>query len=144
MEPFVLPAHAAILVNCGPSLNTAWLVVHSPYLRHLREIADEGRYARIAIKQNLCRLLRSACLYRDNKHSRRRCMPILNVIANTIAIFVTIGAHAPAVLPGCLSCQAHLGGNWLQGRRKSRGESFHAPEACTKNFQLIGASPTLA
>ena len=31
---------ASTLANCRLSLNTAWLFMHVPYLRHLREIAD--------------------------------------------------------------------------------------------------------
>ena len=29
----------ATLANCTKSLNTAWLVIHNPCLKHLREIA---------------------------------------------------------------------------------------------------------
>ena len=48
--------------NCRQSLNTAWLIMHSPYLRHLRErLAHGGRHTS-AVKQNLCCLLCS-CLH---------------------------------------------------------------------------------
>ena len=36
--------------------------MHSPYLGHLRETADGSCHASV-MKQNLCRLLRSACLH---------------------------------------------------------------------------------
>ena len=37
--------------NCRQSLNTAWLIMYSPYLRHLRErLAHGGRHAS-AVKQ---------------------------------------------------------------------------------------------
>ena len=47
--------------NCRLSLNSSWLVMHSPYLKQLREIANGSCHA--SAKQNLCRLLDSACLY---------------------------------------------------------------------------------
>ena len=40
MEPFVVPNQVLTLANCRLSLNTAWLVMHTPYLRHLRKMAD--------------------------------------------------------------------------------------------------------
>ena len=50
MEPFVLPKQ----LLCRLSLNTTWLVMHSPYLGHLRErLADGSRHAS-AVKQGLC------------------------------------------------------------------------------------------
>ena len=42
MQPLVQPKHT--LANCRLSVNTAWLVAHSPYLRHLRGIADGVRH----------------------------------------------------------------------------------------------------
>ena len=59
------PTKKATLANCSLSLKTAWLVMHSPYLRHLSEMANGGCYAS-AMKQNLCRLLHPACLYIHN------------------------------------------------------------------------------
>ena len=41
MEPIVLPNQ----LLCKLSLNTAWLLMHSPYSSHLREIADESCHA---------------------------------------------------------------------------------------------------
>ena len=35
----VVPHNGAITPNCRLSLNTVWLVMHNPNLRHLREIA---------------------------------------------------------------------------------------------------------
>ena len=50
------------VANCRQSLNTAWLIMYSPHLRHLRErLAHGGRHAS-AVKQNLCCLLCS-CLH---------------------------------------------------------------------------------
>ena len=57
-EPFVLIKQLLRAL----SLNTAWFVAHSPYLRHFRETAD-GSCHTSAMKQNLCRVLCSACLH---------------------------------------------------------------------------------
>ena len=57
------PGTRVTLANCRQSLNTACLVMHSPYLRHLNErLADGGQHASAA-KQSLCCLLCSACLH---------------------------------------------------------------------------------
>ena len=40
-EPFVLPKQT-VLAKCRQGLNTAWLVMHSPYLRHLKEGLQMG------------------------------------------------------------------------------------------------------
>ena len=73
------------LANCRQSLNMAWLVMHSPHLRHLRERpADGGRHTS-AVKQNLCRLLFSlstqllacvsTCIHRyGGRYSRSSCL----------------------------------------------------------------------
>jgi len=102
MEIFVLPNQLLKLTG----LNTAWLVVHSPYFRHLREIADGSRIAS-AMKQNFCRLLRSACVYITVSpciHTAGTHAPTSysNITANTTAISCAVGLHTPAVLPGCL------------------------------------------
>ena len=41
MQPF----SASTVANCRLSLNTAWVVMHSPYLRHFREVADGARHS---------------------------------------------------------------------------------------------------
>lgn len=51
--------------------------MYTPYLRHLKEIADGSHHAP-AKKQNLCHLLHSACLH-----------------------IYTVNTHAPAVYPEC-------------------------------------------
>lgn len=51
-----------VAVGVWLSLNTAWLLMHSPYLSQLKEIADGGCHAS-AMKHNLCCLLLSACLH---------------------------------------------------------------------------------
>ena len=80
------------------------LVIHSLYLSHLREIADGSRHT-IAIKQNLRRLLCSACQYTHAPTAYS------DVTTNTTAIPCTIGMHTPAVFHKGhhVIFQAHLG-----------------------------------
>ena len=92
------------LANCRQSLNMAWLVMHSPHLRHLRERpADGGRHTS-AVKQNLCRLLFSlstqllacvsTCIHRYGGrysyssclfwcHCQQNCCPLYNRCAHS-------------------------------------------------------------
>ena len=54
MELFVLPISSySVWLNSRLCLNTPWLVLRSPYLRHLRETADGVCHAS-AVKQGLC------------------------------------------------------------------------------------------
>ena len=79
------------LIVCRVSLNTGWLVMlHSPYLSHLREIADGSRRA-IATKQNLCCLCLALYGYAHAPAAYS------NVATNTTGILCTIGVHALAV-----------------------------------------------
>ena len=92
------------------SLNIGLLVMHSLYLR---EIADGSRHA-IAKKQNLHRLLRSACLY----STVSPCVGILtlqlpsDVATNTTAIPCTIGVHTLTVFLGCVYKRYLLNSTW--------------------------------
>ena len=90
--------------NCR--LSMSWFVVHSPCLRHLREIADGSHHAS-AMKQNLCRLLRSVCIYTTVSpciHTVGSHTPASysDVTSNTTATPCTIVVHAPVVIPGFL------------------------------------------
>ena len=97
------------LANCRQSLNLAWLVMHSPHLRHLRKRpADGGRHAS-AVKQNFCRLLFSlstqllacvsTCIHRHTVVGTHAPAACSDVIANKTAVPCTIGVHTLTVLP---------------------------------------------
>ena len=74
--------------------------MHTLYLSHLVEIADGSCHA-IAIEQNLCRPLRSACLYTTVLYKYTHApAAYCSVATNTSAIPSTLGAHTPAVFPG--------------------------------------------
>ena len=59
METFVLSNHLATLANCRLSLKTAWLVMHSLYLRHHSEQPVDGTCHASVVEHDLCRLLQS-------------------------------------------------------------------------------------
>ena len=112
MKPFVLHTYAArpIVANCciqRLSLNAAWLIMYSPYMRHLREIL-EGSHHASAMKENLCHhlySLSSLCtqLFSPCIHTvDAPAQAILNVAADTTAVPGTKGPHTPAAIPGYL------------------------------------------
>ena len=107
MEPFILPKQLLLLTV--DSLNTAWLVMHSPYLKYLRERRTDGDCHAADVKQNLCHLLCWACLHncyhlytQDIDTVGTHTPAAYSDVANTTAISCTVTTHDLTVLPGCL------------------------------------------
>ena len=76
---------------CRPSLNTAWIIMQSPYLWNLRKIAD-GSHHTPAVKQSLGHLLCPASLhicqplYTCSRYSHSIYLSLLTAISCTICV----------------------------------------------------------
>ena len=61
-------------------------------------------------------------------------LPIPYVAANKTAISCTIGAHTPAILPGCH--KAYLGGSWLPEKSSCALTVHMRPTVITLNYSV--------
>ena len=110
--------------------------MHNLYLSHLVEIADGSRHA-IAIKQNLCYLLRSACLY-TTVNSWIGILTLQLMLLPTQLAFLNRCAGSTCFFLGVIHkiFQVHLGASYprLSWQVKSYGNLMHA--ACGYRVKL--------
>ena len=95
MKTIVQPKQLLWLTQAGLT------VMHSLYLSHLREIADGSRRLAIAICAAFC--VQPTTVSPGIGIFTLHAASYSDVATNTTVISCTIGAHAPAVFPGCLS-----------------------------------------
>ena len=114
--------------------------MHNLYLTHLVEIADGSRHT-IAIKQNLCRLLHSACLY-TTVNSWIGILTLQLMLLPTQLAFLNRCARSACFFLGVIHkiFQVHLGASYprLSWLVESYGDVTHAARGYRVKLQRQG------